>query len=116
MQIGGYINYLKQTKIYDNSVIVICSDHETQEGSLNREGCTNDLPLIIANTGINPKRFYKGRINQIDVFPTMLDMFGIKSEWRGMGHSLLRSNYDNTITDKQRNISNKILLGNYFAQ
>ena len=116
MQIGRYINYLKKTKIYDNSVIVICSDHETQEGSLNRKGCTDDLPLIIANTGINSKRFYKGRINQIDVFPTMLDMFGIKSEWRGMGHSLLRSNYDNTITDKQRNISNKILLGNYFAQ
>lgn len=41
----------------------------------------------------------------------MLDMFGLQSEWRGMGHSLLRKGYNNTISDTQRRISNNILRG-----
>ena len=67
--------------------------------------------LIIANTHIAAEMFYVGSINQIDLYPTMLDMFGLQSEWRGMGHSLLRKGYNNTISDTQRRISNNILRG-----
>ena len=51
----------------------------------------------------------KVMIGDLDI--TMLDMFGLQSEWRGMGHSLLRKGYNNTISDTQRRISNNILRG-----
>jgi len=111
LQIERYIVYLKRSGQYDNTVLIVCSDHEPKEGSLGMDDWSMSLPLIIANTHIAAEMFYVGSINQIDLYPTMLDMFGLQSEWRGMGHSLLRKGYNNTISDTQRRISNNILRG-----
>ena len=114
VQIGKYVDYLKNTKRYDNTLILICSDHEVPEAS-KQMGCSEDLPLIILNSHIAKDKFYQGRINQIDLYPTLIDMFELKTKWRGMGHSLLRDDYNNKITNRKRNISNMIINGNYFS-
>lgn len=114
-QIGKYIKYLKESGQYDNSVIIICSDHEVPSEYLRIDNQPKNLPLIIANTHIPSDRFYHGQINQIDVFPTLLDMFGLDTEWRGIGKSLLREKIDCTTTAEDRHISDKILLGNFFG-
>lgn len=115
MQIGKYLKYLKQEGHYDNSLIIITSDHQVGRDVLKREVNDKDLPLIIANSGIPSECFERNNINQIDLYPTLLDMFEIKSEWRGLGYSILRDGYTPIITPKSREISDKILRGNYFA-
>lgn len=113
-QIGQYINYLKKSKQYNNTIILICSDHEVPEAS-NQMGCSEDLPIVLLNSHIAKNKFYPGRINQIDLYPTLLDMFGLNSKWRGMGHSLLREDYNNKITPEKRHISSMIINGDYFS-
>ena len=113
-QIGKYINYLKKSKQYNNTIIMICSDHEVPEAS-KQMGCPEDLPLMIINSHIAKDKFYQGRINQIDLYPTLIDMFELKTKWRGMGHSLLRDDYNDKITPEKRNISNMIINGDYFS-
>ena len=113
-QIGKYINYLKKLKQYNNTIIMICSDHEVPEAS-KQMGCSEDLPLMIINSHIAKDKFYQGRINQIDLYPTLIDMFELKTKWRGMGHSLLRDDYNDKITPEKRNISNMIINGDYFS-
>lgn len=113
-QIGKYINYLKKSKQYNNTIIMICSDHEVPEAS-KQMGCPEDLPLMIINSHIANDKFYQGRINQIDLYPTLIDMFELKTKWRGMGHSLLRDDYNDKITPEKRNISNMIINGDYFS-
>ena len=58
---------------------------------------------------------YNDKIQQIDLYPSLMDMFGIKSEFRGFGHSIFRHNYKYEMTDQARNISERILTGNYFG-
>ena len=113
-QIGKYINYLKKSKQYNNTIIMICSDHEVPEAS-KQMGCSEALPLMIINSHIAKDKFYQGRINQIDLYPTLIDMFELKTKWRGMGHSLLRDDYNDKITPEKRNISNMIINGDYFS-
>ena len=113
-QIGKYINYLKKSKQYNNTIIMICSDHEVPEAS-KQMGCPEDLPLMIITSHIATDKFYQGRINQIDLYPTLIDMFELKTKWRGMGHSLLRDDYNDKITPEKRNISNMIINGDYFS-
>ena len=109
-QIGKYI----KSKQYNNTIIMICSDHEVPEAS-KQMGCPEDLPLMIINSHIANDKFYQGRINQIDLYPTLIDMFELKTKWRGMGHSLLRDDYNDKITPEKRNISNMIINGDYFS-
>ena len=113
-QIGKYINYLKKSKQYNNTIIMICSDHEVPEAS-KQMGCSEDLPLMIINSHIAKDKFYQGRINQIDLYPTLIDMFELKTKWRRMGDSLLRDDYNDKITPEKRNISNMIINGDYFS-
>lgn len=115
-QIGRYINYLNKIGEYDKSLIVIASDHEVRASMLNMKKIPEDLPLIIKSPGIEPDKLYQGQINQIDLFPTMLDLMGIESQWRGIGESIVKKDYNNTITPDERHISDMIIMGNYFAK
>ena len=78
----------------------------------------NDLkiPIYIINAGIDTYKAYAGDILQIDLYPSLMDLFGIKSDFSGMGHSIFRQNYKCELTDEARNISGRILTGNYFGQ
>lgn len=115
-QIGKYVDFLKNTNRFDSTVIIIVSDHEVE---LNMPaGTVNDydLPLLIVNSGVDKKFFSQNRCNQVDLFPTLLDLMGLNNKWRGVGHSLLR-NYDSfELTEKEVQISTKILQGNYFGK
>ena len=119
MQIGRYIEEMKTKGKYDNTVFIIASDHEAHVECL----CTpveelNDLkiPIYIINAGIDTYKAYAGDILQIDLYPSLMDLFGIKSDFSGMGHSIFRQNYKCELTDEARNISGRILTGNYFGQ
>lgn len=114
-QIQSYFNHLKNLKIYDNSLIVIASDHPAHLGTLGMEGRIDDcIPLYIINGNIDKSNTYKGDCNQIDVFTTILDVLDLKTDWHGLGKTLLNPNYTNSISDRTWQLSEWIIRGNYF--
>lgn len=119
-QIGKYIEHLKKDGLWENTLVVIVADHEAHDWLLNTDKKNlNDgkLPLIIANTGISPDVFSSNDANQIDVFPTLLDLVGINPKWRGLGHSLMNQDYNHqTNLENEYEISEKIIRGNYFRK
>lgn len=116
MQIEKYIDGLKQRGLYDNSVIVITADHHAHPVHLNMGNKVSDeLPLYIINGGINRDHAWTGSCNQLDVYTTLLDMFGIRSDWRGLGHTLLNANYKEYSLGKMKPLSNWMIRSNYFG-
>ena len=93
-ELGIFLDKLKQMGAYDNTIIVIASDHTERvddnpkgRASISPEG--DDCVFIALNTG------HGGRIDdivgQIDVYPTVLDLMGANDyAWKGLGRSMLR--------------------------
>lgn len=86
-ELGKFIGYLKTLGIYDNSVIVITSDHESAVPDYKGEG-VGTVPFIAVNAGIDTVITRHG--GQIDIYPTILDITGNTDYWwKGFGTSLL---------------------------
>ena len=116
IQIGKYLETLKQKGLYDNSLIVIVADHDARARYLDMEGkISDDIPIFIINGGFNPADAWQGKCNQLDVYTTILDIMGIDSGWRGLGHTLLNKNYQNSVTSEIQEISDLIIYSNYFS-
>lgn len=113
-QLGMFLEQLKKAGLYNNSVIVIASDHcepvdDDPNGrpSLSRDG--NDCAMLI----INPRKgkLVKGPVGQIDVYPTVLDVMGLNAySWKGLGHSLLRTYVHSAAVSIDENIGTSPLL------
>lgn len=117
IQIGHYLNDLKEKGLYDNSLIVIVSDHDAHPDYLGMEGkISREIPIYIVNGGIDNSNAWTGECNQLDVYTTILDIMGIQSKWRGLGHTLLNKNYQNSVTEDIQEISDWIIYGDYFSK
>lgn len=92
--LGDFLARLKQEGLYDNSIIVIASDHTERvdddpsgRASLSVEG--DDCVFVALNTGHGTN--IDGVMGQVDVFPTILDLMGANAyHWKGLGHSVMR--------------------------
>ena len=112
-----YFSHLKQIGMLDNSLIVIVSDHHAHMDALGMgEKITNELPLYIVNGNIDTDIAWKGQCNQLDVFTTILDVLNIDSEWKGLGHTLLSPEYENSVTPRIWDVSECIIEGDFFNQ
>ena len=114
MQIEKYIGWLKESGMYDKSLIVIAADHPVDNTDFG--GVNDDIPLYILNAGVNPENMWHGECNQVDVYNTLLDLLKCKSAWRGLGCSLMHPNYENTISPQTWEVSEWIIYGNYFSK
>lgn len=115
--IKAYFSHLKQIGMFDNSLIVIVSDHHAHMDALGMgDKITAELPLYIINGNIDSSVSWKGPCNQLDVFTTILDVLNIDSKWKGLGHTLLSPNYMNSVTQQIWDISECIIEGNYFEE
>ena len=117
MQIERFVGDLKRQGLYDQSVIVITADHDAHPVHLNmKDNAVNkELPLYIVHGGIDKRNAWTGPCNQLDVYTTLLDMYGIETQWRGLGHSLLNRNYKNSVSEKTQTLSEWIIRSNYFG-
>lgn len=117
-QIKKYISHLKNCHLYDNSLIIIAPDHQVPENTVDTEqyGITRELPLFIINGNINNQEAWNGECNQLDVYTTILDLLGISSTWHGLGNTLLTKNYSNSLTSDKWDLSEWILLSNFFKK
>ncbi len=81
--LGRFIADLKHSGLWDNTVLVIASDH--------------NAPLVTAGDGrivfiaacCGSGMRVERSTRQADVFPTLLDIMGVDSDYRGVGRSML---------------------------
>lgn len=85
--LGEFINYLKAKGLYDNTLLVIVSDHSKPKSSAeNYDRGYQPIAFIAANTGITMA--IDRHFGQVDVYPTLLLLLGItpdKSGYHGLG-------------------------------
>lgn len=89
-RLGVFIDQLKESGIYDNSVIVLAADHEPRKSCLSEDGfISSDIFFAALNTGAKGVEINR-TVGQVDVFPTILKIMGI-SDYRypGLGVSPL---------------------------
>lgn len=123
-QIGNYIHSLKENNLYNNSIIIIVSDHEAHDSYLNPpptlKHITKEIPLYIINSPVKIAKPRNDTIRQSDIYPTLLDLIGIQSSWRGVGRSLLlpdslaNSPRELLRREKAQEISEIIIYSDYF--
>ncbi len=97
--LGKLVDALKKLKLYDKCILFILGDHGWPLGEHHREGYSKNIyeesvriPLLILAPGrIKKPKVINGVCSQIDLLPTVIDMFGFKDVVNhGMGKSLLR--------------------------
>lgn len=101
-QLGEFINRLKNDGVYDNTVIVIASDHSDfvdddprGRASISKKGI--ECLFVILNSGLKGQRV-EGPVSQIDMYPTLLDIMGANAYWwKGLGYSLLRNDVHSAV-------------------
>lgn len=111
--IGTYLESLKSLGLYNNSLIVITADHHAHHENFG-DNVSSEIPLFIINGQIGNDA-YHGVCNQVDIYTTIIDVLGIKNVWPGLGTSLLNSNYKNSVTSLKWDVSEFLLLGDFFV-
>lgn len=117
-QLQWYFEQLEKNGLYKNSIIVIVADHYAHASLFDMEDSdiSSNIPLYIINGNINKTTGWQGKCNQLDVYTTLLDILGTKGDWKGLGHTLITDNYHNSINPQLWNLSEQIILSNYFKQ
>ena len=117
-QLGRYFQVLKSKGMYDNSIIIIASDHTARVRYLKmpQEQIGNGtLPFIIAHADIDSEKCWNGEMNQLDVFTTILDLLDLETDWYGLGSSVLdKDSYKNRLNETTQKVSDLIIESNYW--
>nr|WP_320038359.1 LTA synthase family protein [uncultured Bacteroides sp.] len=134
--VGKFIAKLKKLKLYDKSIIVITGDHNTgqpmelseweQNYAATLCGKKAYIPFIVLNAPLSFR--YDDEVDQVDLYPTMLDIMGVNAKWRGLGQSVLSKNYKEILNKRDKAIQNSngkptiwdvsdiLITKNYFAK
>lgn len=95
-ELGIFLKTLKDSGVYDNTLIIIASDH-SQELTDSGHNST-PMALIIANCGITEK--IDRTVGQVDIFPTILNLTGSvgPQNYRGVGTSIISPTLNAALT------------------
>ena len=123
--LGWYMESLKEKQLYDSTTIIIMADHKPNTPKLNLKGNQSlcaDLPFLVINSPVDFDLDSTEPIYQTSFFPTLLDMWGIKSTWRGVGESLLSVDSMNVSSEEKQKrhnlrqqLSDALIYSDFFA-
>lgn len=111
-QLETYFEHLKKSGLYNNSLIIITADHPVL--STDFGGVSDTIPLYLINSKGWSSNIWKGSCNQIDVYTTLVDLLCKDCFWFGLGKSLLLPKYESTLSDNLWDMSEWIIMGDYF--
>jgi len=115
--LGKYIESLKKHPWYDQCTIIITADHKPNGPKLNCKDHSifSNLPIIIINPKFNHDGIDNHPVAQSSLFPTIIDLCHINTEWRGVGQSLVMPDsirkmpFEQTKMTQQQKISDYII-------
>lgn len=128
--LAKFIGDLKEAGLYDDSVIVIVSDHSLNMVDSRRKFSDN-VVFLATNTGVTE---HITRVSgQVDIYPTVREIMGFAADYNGLGHSILDPQLNSAVSldgevfgdsispyvAQQRrawDVSELILCGNYFGK
>ena len=113
-QIKQYFNQLKAMNLFNNSLIIIAADHHVHKADFGV--VCGHLPLYIIHKNGLPDNMWQDECNQLDLYTTLLDLLGCKSNWHGLGYSLVSPRYKNNISENTWKVSEWIIRGDYFSK
>ncbi|MCP5047734.1 MAG: sulfatase-like hydrolase/transferase, partial [bacterium] len=96
--VGRIIADLKARNVLHNTLVVIIGDHGESFGEHRESGhgifCYNEVlkvPLIFYNPGRLPLKGHRvsNRVNQVDLMPTLMDLYGLETPPSVQGTSFL---------------------------
>ena len=88
-QVGEIINAMKEAGIYDNSIIIITSDHGgIDKGHGGITMMEMETPFIIAGKGIQQGGEFQESMMQFDIAPTIADIFQLEVPQVWVGRSM----------------------------
>jgi len=96
IQIGRFLNSLRESGEYDDSLIIYCSDHGESmgfKGSWGKVVFTDNssrVPLIIKTPGKKKREDRKHLASLVDIFPSLADLCGVDTGYKISGNSLLQ--------------------------
>lgn len=90
--LARFVDVLKRKGVYDNTLLVIVSDHEARRSCLSGTTGLDDPHILFMAVNAGVDMDVKCEIGQIDVFPTILDLAGVETtDMHGAGTSMLRN-------------------------
>lgn len=113
-QLKRYFISLKESGLYDNSLIIIAADHCVH--NTNFGGVSKQIPLYIIHPTVRLDEISQRDCNQLDVYSTLLDLLGYDGWWRGLGSSLLTNRRGAEISQRTWDVSELIIMGDYFSK
>ena len=118
-ELGRFLRGLKEKGLYDNSVIVIASDHDQLYRDVTDVASSQNVSPIVfmaLNTGMTERIVRPAW--QMDVYPTVLDLMGYDGDgYRGIGHSLMAAGgeTDSVSVEDCRRASDLIIRSDFFG-
>lgn len=112
--LARFLRELHLRDIYENSVIVIASDHDKDPD--NEAGRVHDIVFIALNTG--KTLTVDRRVQQVDVYPTVLEIMNRTGyPWPGLGQSMIAPDIESgrLPSDSLWALSEQIIRTDYFA-
>lgn len=89
-ELAEFIYYLENKGIYDETLLVIVGDHQPIGKNLTPKLREKKVPFIILNSPyVGPKR---ENLTQLDLFPTILFLMGLKYNYNGIIYTGLGTN------------------------
>lgn len=115
-----FIAELKARRLYDKSLIVIASDHQVRKDAASKAIVGPYIPWIIINSPVTGN--LRSVVRQVDLFPTILEIFGkdyrfMGMPYSGMGRSVLHADEESSardpIMEKEKEISRLLITRRY---
>ena len=113
--LNDFLNGLKSSGKYDDCVIAIMGDHSIPVNIVDDDHHMS--AVIILNSGCPKDSIpHPKNMQQIDIYPTLLDLIGGNEYgWKGVGHSIFRSDEPND-EEALYDLSQKLILSEYFQK
>ncbi len=116
--LAAFLQRLKTTGHYHNSVIAIASDHA---GDIASRGQEQPIVFMVLNSGYGKQ--LTEPMGQVDVFPTLVEIMGRNNDtqYKGMGFSVFNPNHaklraDNEQLQEATEISNLMMSYDWFRK
>ncbi len=87
-ELGAFISRLKDEGLFENTVIIIVSDHSVRM-NFEEKGDLPPMAFIAVNCGVTMS--IQQIVGEIDVYSTILNLFGLTGPqgWHGVGRSII---------------------------